>query len=67
MHEARIVRHTLNTIVVGFVGGGVTSSSRKCYVCTVMNVSEEVTTWEEGKSSVAVSFSKQDSKGVLAH
>lgn len=55
----------LNTIAGGFVGGGETSSARKRYARSVMHIEEKSSL--EGKGDlVVISFSRKDSKGVLA-
>lgn len=39
VHETRVAHHTLNTILIGFVDGGETCSTKKRYAQSVMHVS----------------------------
>ena len=66
VREARVTRHTLNTIVGGFTGGGETGSSRKRYAWEVMHIRQNPLL-EEDENSIVTSFSRKDVEGVLAH
>lgn len=61
-----MARHSLNTIVGGFSGGGETSSTRKRYVRIVMHVRRE-SPLEETDNQATITFSKKDAKGVIPH
>lgn len=61
-----MARHTLNTISVCFTAGEETSSTRKRYARSVMNVSQKMPP-EREERYVVVGFSRQNSEGVLAH
>lgn len=66
-NETRLARHTLNTITRGFAWGGETISTRMRYARKVINVSHSTSPRSGEEKSVAVSFSKRDSRDILAH
>lgn len=59
VRETQVTRHMLNTIVGEFVGEGETSSTRKRYAQTIINVRQKPSSEEEENPTI-ISFSKRD-------
>lgn len=60
-----MVRHTLNTVLIGITDAEETRSSRKRYVRSVMHVSKKLPP-EKEERYIVDGFSRQDSERVLA-
>lgn len=54
-----MTHHTLNTIAIGFVGEGETSSARKIYARTMMHDRKEMPS-KERDNQTTITFSKKD-------
>lgn len=62
-----IARHTLNTIAGGFAGGREISSTRKRYVCQVLNIEDLLQVRDTKAPEAVIVFSEEDVFGLHTH